>query len=181
MFDVDQFVTDCIEAVAETEPRLAIKDVLERAMQHPEWIAKVLPATKSEVVPLYTSENLSVVKAVWAPGMRFRPHNHLMWAAIGLYGGQENNTFYRRVADSIVVSGGRELRDGDVALLGDDTIHEVHNPRHAFTGAIHVYGGDITTRPGRSEWDQDSGQEVAYDFERTRRYFEAYQVPATSS
>ncbi|MGH9137133.1 MAG: hypothetical protein ACRD0G_08805 [Acidimicrobiales bacterium] len=177
MFDVDQFVTDCIEAIAETEPRLAVKAVLEQAMQHPAAIAEALPIAKSEVVPLYTSENLSVVKAVWAPGMGFRPHNHLMWAAIGLYGGQEDNTFFRRVGDSIVVSGGRELRDGDVALLGDDTIHAVHNPRQTFTGAIHVYGGDITARPGRSEWDDDSGQEVAYDFERTRRYFETYQAP----
>lgn len=181
MFDVDQFVSECIEAVAETEPRLAVKEVLERAMQQPAAIADALPAAKSEVVPLYTSENLSVIKAVWAPGMRFRPHNHLMWAAIGLYGGQEDNTFYRRLGDGIVVSGGRELRVGEVALLGDDTIHAVHNPRQTLTGAIHVYGGDITARPGRSEWDEDSDQEVAYDFERTRRYFETFRAPAVSN
>ena len=41
----------------------------------------------------------------------------------------------------------------------------------AFTGAIHVYGGDITSRPGRSEWDQDSGVEVPYDFARAKQFF----------
>lgn len=181
VFDIDEFVSDCVRAAAETEPRLAIKEVLEQAMRQPQHIADALPATRSEVVPLYTSEQLSILKAVWAPGMRFRPHNHLMWAAIGLYGGQEDNTFYRRSGEGIVVSGGRELRIGDVALLGDDTIHAVQNPRQVFTGAIHVYGGDITARPGRSEWDEDNGQEVDYDFERVRRYFAGFQAPAPAS
>lgn len=176
MFDVDEFVSECAEALAETQPRLAVKEVLERAMEHPRQIAEALPATRGELVPLHVSDELTVLKVVWAPGMRFRPHNHLMCAAIGLYGGQEDNTFYRRSGDGIVVSGGRELRTGDVALLGDDTIHAVENPRQAFTGAIHVYGGNLTARPGRSEWDEDSGQEVDYDFEGVRRYFDTFQA-----
>jgi len=180
MFDIDKLLSDCIEAVAETEPRLAIKDVLERAIQRPDQVARALPATRPELVPLYASEQLSVLKVVWSPGMRFRPHNHLMWAAIGLYGGQEDNAFYRRTGDGIAPSGGRTLRTGDVALLGDDTIHAVENPRQTFTGAIHVYGGDITTRPGRSEWDDDSGREVDYDFHRTRNYFASFQAPAAN-
>jgi len=60
-----------------------------------------------------------------------------------------------------------------VTLLGDDTIHAVVNPSRAFTGAIHVYGGDITAGTGRSEWDDATGEERAYDFERTKRLFEA--------
>jgi predicted metal-dependent enzyme (double-stranded beta helix superfamily) len=180
MFDVDEFVSDCIQAVAETEPRLAVKDVLERAMRHPDQVVEALPATRGELVPLHTSGQLTVLKVIWAPGMRFRPHNHLMWAAIGLYGGQEDNTFYRRSGQGLIVSGGRELHTSDVALLGDDTIHAVENPRQTFTGAIHVYGGDITARPGRSEWDEDSGQEVDYDFERVRQYFGTFEAPAAS-
>ena len=43
---------------------------------------------------------------VWAPGMRIRPHDHLMWAAIGLYAGQEDNTFYRRADGHMVPAGG---------------------------------------------------------------------------
>ena len=172
MFDIEELIGDCRQALAEAEPRLAIKEVLERAMSAPEGLAHALPADRAQVVPLYVSEDLSVLKAVWAPGMHFRPHNHLMWAAIGIYGGQEDNTFYRRVGSGITLSGGRELRTGDVALLGDDTIHAVANPRRAFTGAIHVYGGDITARPGRSEWDKTTFEEVPYDFDRVKRTFE---------
>ena len=172
MFDVDQFVTDCLEAVSEHEPRLAIKEVLERAVSDPAGLEPALTATRAELVPLHVSDKLTVLKVVWAPGMALRPHNHLMWAAIGLYGGQEDNTFYRRAGQGLIESGGRQLTTGDVALLGDDTIHAVANPRTTFTGAIHVYGGDITNRPGRSEWEEQTGHELDYDFNRTRRYFE---------
>jgi predicted metal-dependent enzyme (double-stranded beta helix superfamily) len=172
MFDVNELVADCMEAVREQEPRLAVREVLERAVSNPGELQWALPATRAELVPLHVSDELTVLKVVWAPGMSFRPHNHLMWAAIGLYGGQEDNTFYRRTGDGIVPSGRRELTTGQVALLGDDTIHAVANPRTTFTGALHVYGGDITKRPGRSEWDEQTGREIDYDFDGVRHYFD---------
>ena len=179
MFDIDELIAQCRQSLAEAEPRLAIKEVLERTMSTPEEVARALPLERAEVVPLYVSADLSLLKAVWAPAMRFRPHNHLMWAAIGIYGGQEDNTFYRRVGSGITLSGGRELCTGDVGLLGDDAIHAVANPRRAFTGAIHVYGGDITARPSRSEWDATTFEEVPYDFERVKRTFEEANSQAT--
>jgi predicted metal-dependent enzyme (double-stranded beta helix superfamily) len=181
MFDIDEFVADCRAALAEPAPHVAVKQVVERAMRHPDRIAHALPATRAELVPLHTSDDLTVLKVVWAPGMRFRPHNHLMWAAIGLYGGQEDNTFYRRSDAGLVVSGGRELRTGEVALLGDATIHAVTNPRRTYTGAIHVYGGDLPQRAGRSEWDDDTGEEVPYDFDRTRAYFASLNVEPSAT
>jgi predicted metal-dependent enzyme (double-stranded beta helix superfamily) len=181
MFDLDTFLEDCRRAVSETEAPLAVKEVLERAVRTPDSIAEALPAQRAQLVPLLTSEELTVLHVVWAPGMRFRPHNHLMWAAIGLYGGREDNTFYRRQDDGIVTSGGRVLSTGDVALLGAETIHAVENPERVHTGAIHVYGGDITARPGRSEWDDETLAEVPYDFERTRRTFAAADVESAGS
>jgi predicted metal-dependent enzyme (double-stranded beta helix superfamily) len=171
-FDIDAFLSECRAAAGETEPRLAVREVLSRAMSAPGRVAEALAATRAAIVPLYAADDLSVLHVVWAPGMRLRPHNHLMWAAIGLYGGQEDNTFYRREGPGITVSGARQLGTGDVALLGDDTIHAVTNPRRGLTGAIHVYGGDLTTRLGRSEWEDGMGAEGPYDFERTKRYFD---------
>jgi predicted metal-dependent enzyme (double-stranded beta helix superfamily) len=181
MFDTDDLIAECRRALMESEPRLAVKEVLERAMSSEQRVARALPAERAEVVPLYAAADLSILKVAWAPGMRFRPHNHLMWAAIALYGGQEDNTFYRRVGTGITISGGRRLQAGDVALLGDDTIHAVSNPRRTYTGAIHIYGGDITARPGRSEWEEASLEEVPYDFDRVRRTFEAANLGADQS
>ena len=145
MFTVDQLVADCVAAAAETEPRLAIKEVLRRAVDRPGELLDAMPSTCAEILPLHCSPDLTVLRVVWAPAMRIRPHNHLMWAAIALYAGQEDNTFYRRDGQGLTTSGGRQLARGDVALLGDDTIHSVSNPCSQFTGAIHVYGGDLTS------------------------------------
>ena len=135
-------------------------------------VAAALPPQRAEIVPLHVSPELTVLKVIWAPRMSFPPHNHLMWAAIGLYGGQEDNRFFRRSGGGLALSGTRELRTGDVALLGENTIHAVTNPRQSFTGAIHVYGGDLPARTGRSEWDDETFQESDYDFACTVRYFE---------
>ena len=173
MFDLDEFVADCRAAVAQDDPLRSVKDVLERAMSDPAAVAKALPPDRAEIAPLHVSPEVTVLKVVWAPGMSFRPHNHLMWAAIGLYAGQEDNTFYRREKGTIHESGGRQIRCREVALLGPDTIHAVTNPLHSFAGAIHVYGGDLPHRVGRSEWAEQSFEEVAYDFDRAVRYFAA--------
>ena len=65
-----------------------------------------------------------------------------------------------------------------MALLGDDTIHAVANPRRTHTGAIHVYGGDFFTQP-RSEFDPETLEEIPYDVERTLALFEAANAEAS--
>jgi predicted metal-dependent enzyme (double-stranded beta helix superfamily) len=178
MFDLDEFVAECVAARAESEPRQAIKEVLERAVSEPRAVAAALPARRAEIERLHVADDLTIIKVVWAPGMEIFPHDHRMWAAIAIYGGQEDNTFFRRSPDGVVRSGGKELHERDVALLGDDTIHAVANPRRAHTGAIHIYGGDFFTQP-RSEFDPETLEEMPYDVERTMALFEAANAATT--
>ena len=70
-----------------------------------------------------------------------------------------------------VPSGGKVLRERDVVLLGDDTIHAVHNPARRCAGAIHVYGGDFIAQP-RSQWDEATLTEAPYDHDAVRLAFE---------
>jgi predicted metal-dependent enzyme (double-stranded beta helix superfamily) len=170
MFDLDDFLVECRAAVRGDEPIHAIREVLARAVSDPRGVADALPITCAELVPLCVDADLTVLKAVWAPHMRIRPHNHLMWAAIALYHGEEENTFYRRTDDGIIAANGRVIATGEVALLGEDVIHAVSNPSGSFSAGIHVYGGDLTHRVDRSEWD-DADVEVPTDFDRTLRYF----------
>jgi predicted metal-dependent enzyme (double-stranded beta helix superfamily) len=172
MFDLDTFISDCVATRAETQPRLAIREVLERAVSDPAPVARALPATRAEIDRLHVSDELTIIKVVWAPGMRIFPHDHRMWAAIGIYGGQEDNSFFRRSPDGVVPSGGTELRERDTVLLGDDAIHAVANPLPRHTAAIHVYGGDFFTQE-RSEFDETTLEEHPYDVTRTIKLFEA--------
>jgi predicted metal-dependent enzyme (double-stranded beta helix superfamily) len=103
--------------------------------------------------------------------MVFKPHDHRMWAVIGIYGGREQNIFYRRGEHGLKQHGTKELSTKDTVPLGAEIIHAVTNPLDQITGAIHVYGGDFFATP-RSEWDPKAFEEHPYDVEHTMRAFE---------
>ena len=173
MWDLDDFVGACQQARLETEPRRAIREVLDRALSTPEAVAAALDPKEAGFTLLHHEDTLTVLHVVWAPGMDIYPHDHRMWAAIGIYAGAEDNAFFRRSGPgerTLVESGGKELRTGDTVVLGDDTIHGVTNPTTRLTGAIHVYGGDFVNQP-RSQWGPGPREERPYDIDDARRQF----------
>jgi predicted metal-dependent enzyme (double-stranded beta helix superfamily) len=173
-FDVDSFVGECRAALGEDRPTAAVREVLLRHLGDAPAraaTASALPPERAGIEPLHVADDLTVLQVVWGPRMTLFPHDHRMWAAIGIYAGVEDNEFFRRDPKGLTSSGGRVIEDGDVLALGADAIHSVHNPRRSFTGAIHVYGGNFFTTP-RSEWDPETREESPYDFEHTRRLFE---------
>jgi predicted metal-dependent enzyme (double-stranded beta helix superfamily) len=178
MFDVDQFVADCVEARAASNPVLAVREVLDRALVDPGEIAAALPATVVEFCPLYTSSDISIFKFVWGPAMAVPPHDHLMWAINGIYVGAEDNLFYLRRPEGIVQAGGKRVSAAESALLGAEVIHAVTNPSsRACTGSIHIYGGDFL-RKARSIWDPETQEERPADGETVRRLFEEARAKA---
>jgi predicted metal-dependent enzyme (double-stranded beta helix superfamily) len=173
MFDIDRFIGDCEAAVDETDPHRAVRETLERAVSEPAAVGDALRPTDGGFTLLHHAPDLTVLHVVWAPGMRIFPHDHQMWAAIGIYAGQEDNEFFRRAGpdgSGLTGSGGRELAVGDVVLLGDDTIHAVSNPLAQLTAAIHVYAGDFVNEP-RSQWGPGPVEERPYDIDVARRQF----------
>jgi predicted metal-dependent enzyme (double-stranded beta helix superfamily) len=173
MFDLDQFVAECQGARDETEPRRAIREVLARALGRPGDVADRLQPTEGGLDLLHHTPELTVIHVVWAPGMRLFPHDHRMWAAIGIYTGQEDNEFFRRSGPgerTLTGSGGKVVTEGDVLVLGDDTIHAVANPTRRLTGAIHVYGGDFVDQP-RSQWGPGPVEERPYDMDVALQQF----------
>jgi predicted metal-dependent enzyme (double-stranded beta helix superfamily) len=173
MFDVDNLLADAKAAIDETEPRRAVRELLERTMATPNEVGDALEPRRGGLDLLYVSDELTVLHVVWAPGMRLFPHDHQMWANIGIYAGQEDNTFYRRLdedARTVHESGGKELRVGDVLTLGTDAIHAVTNPLDKLTAAIHIYGGDFVNNP-RSQWGPGPLEERPYDMETVNHQF----------
>jgi predicted metal-dependent enzyme (double-stranded beta helix superfamily) len=176
MFDLDRFIADCREAVSADSSHKAVREVVARAVSDPAAVIAGLGAPSGAgVAPLYHGEDLTILNVVWGPGMTIMPHNHLMWAVIGLYGGREDNIFWRRLPGAaegrIEAAGARSIGTGEVEPLGRDIIHTVTNPLPRLTGAIHVYGGDFFA-VRRSEWDPESLCERPYDVDKNMRLFE---------
>ena len=171
MFDLERFLDECRGALKDSHPEGAIRDILTRVLATPRDVERTLGIPREAGInPLYHSSDLTVFNFVWAPGMSIWPHEHRMWAVIGLYGGREDNVFYRRKPGGIEEAGWRRLDSRDTVILGKDIIHSVQNPLNAFTGAIHVYGGDFFNT-ARVEWDAETREERAFDPERTKQLF----------
>jgi predicted metal-dependent enzyme (double-stranded beta helix superfamily) len=171
MFNLDSFIDDCRTGLREGSPEAAIRDLVRRAVSTPSEVVRALGTPRDGgIATLHHSPELTVLNVVWAPGMAIYPHDHRMWAVIGLYGGREDNTFYRRDPGGLLAAGGQQLEEGSAVLLGKTLVHSVANPLRTFTGAIHIYGGDFFG-VARSEWDPDTLEERPYDVERARRTF----------
>ncbi|BBK33293.1 hypothetical protein EDC65_4082 [Stella humosa] len=176
MFDRERFVEECQAAVAADPTHKAAREVMLRAMADPAQVLRGLGApTRAMVDVLYRSPELTILNLVWGAKMTIQPHNHRMWAVIGIYSGREDNIFWRRVEGSdgrmLEAAGAEALSTGDVAPLGRDVIHSVTNPIPRFTGALHVYGGDFFA-PGRSQWDPGRLTEEPYDSVALKQAFE---------
>ncbi len=155
----------------------SVREVIARAVSDPSGVVAGLGEPQlAEVQKLYASEELTILNVIWGPGMTIMPHNHLMWAVIGIYSGREDNIFWRRLPGAeggkIEAAGAKSLGPRDAEPLGRDIIHAVINPLPRLTGAIHVYGGDFFAA-ARSEWDPETLLERPYDVQKNMKLFEA--------
>ena len=175
MFELDQFVSDCRAALREEMPQKAVQEVVRRAVATPGDVLKAIgEPQRAEMQTLYRSSDLTILNVIWAPWMTLLPHNHQMWAIIGIYTGREDNIFWRPLPGhpgKVEAAGARALCEKDAQPLGRDIIHSVTNPIPRLTGAIHVYGGDFFGVP-RSEWDAESLLEQPMNGEKMVRRFE---------
>ena len=170
--DLERFVDDCIAANAEHDPQAAVLEVLAKAVRDPNaMLAAVGEPVEAGIRILHRSKSLTIFAATWTPQMNLMPHNHLMWANIGIYTGREDNILWRQGAERIEAFGANALFAGQAAALPVDVIHSVTNPLQRYTGGIHIYGGDFfdTTR---SQWDPETLARAPSDGASIRRMFE---------
>jgi len=175
-FDLDQFVSDCRDAIRQDASYKLVREVVARTVSDPRAVLSGLGEPKQgEIKQLYRSDTLTILNVIWAPWMTLLPHDHRMWAVIGIYTGREDNIFWRRLDGDrgvkVEAAGAKALAERDAVPLGKDVIHSVTNPIPRLTGAIHVYGGDFFG-VARSEWEAETLLEQRSDGEKMARRFE---------
>ena len=173
MFDPETFINGCRKAGERKDEQKIIRTLMQDAIEHPQSIVAHLGRPiEGGIETLYHGPDLTILNIIWAPQMSVPPHNHLMWAVIGIYQGAADNIYWRKVGDKLEASGAEALRAGDVRVLGKDIVHSVMKPTDTYTGALHVYGGDFFNIV-RSDWEPQSLTKREFDIDRTRRNFEA--------
>ena len=170
--NLERFVQECVEANQQSDPQAAVLEVLAKAVHQPSaMLAAVGEPCRAGISVMHRSDTLTIFNAAWTPQMNLMPHNHLMWANIGIYTGREDNIFWRRTSAGIEAHGAQALFAGDVARLPVDAVHSVTNPLLRFTGGIHIYGGDFFDI-SRSQWDAETLEEQPSDGNVIKGIFE---------
>jgi predicted metal-dependent enzyme (double-stranded beta helix superfamily) len=175
MFDKDQLIADCRSALEGDRASRNVREIVARAVSDPGAVINGLGEPKAGgIQPIHRSPELTIINVLWPAHMVIMPHNHSMWAVIGVYGGREDNMLWRRLPDDsdrgIEAAGAIALSTKDAQVFGPDVIHSVVNPIQRVTGAIHVYGGDFFAAK-RSEWDPESLHEKPFDMQKALRDF----------
>ena len=170
MFDTEHFVVECLLASSESEPIPALKDVVSRAVSKSAALNArfPVPMDPDDDGILHRSAELTVTSAIFPRGFTTGIHNHTMPAVIGLWTGSEDNLFYEQTSQGVLLAGSVRIEYGQVLALTTNAIHDVHVPPSSWSGALHVYLGDLIG-VNRSEWSVASMDAVPFDGEKLHK------------
>jgi predicted metal-dependent enzyme (double-stranded beta helix superfamily) len=99
-----------------------VRELVSRVVSDPTAVVAGLgEPRRAEVRRLYSAADLTILNVIWGPRMTIMPHNHLMWAVIGIYTGREANIFRRRLTDEpggrVEAAGAKSLGERDAEPL----------------------------------------------------------------
>jgi predicted metal-dependent enzyme (double-stranded beta helix superfamily) len=158
MYQLDDLIRELREA-RKSGVEGAVEEAMGRALAE-----RPLADDPNRFQVLHDEAGLTVLHVVVGGGFVSPPHDHRTWAVIGVYNGQEDNSFYKLVGDTRVIeaAGGRSVGEGEILSLSTDAIHRIANPRRDPLIALHVYGRNVT-KIARSAWDPVTMRERPYE------------------
>lgn len=140
---------------SESEVLKHVKPLLEKLIQTDGSVPKAAFVPRKDrfamnLIHMPKDELFSIIGGIWHPGQTTPIHDHLTWALIGVYDGEEREALFRRTDDGsnpkiakIEKVSEKINRKGHVTVLGNRGIHRVDNVSDKPTTSIHVYGRDI--------------------------------------
>jgi predicted metal-dependent enzyme (double-stranded beta helix superfamily) len=174
--DISELIEACREVAGVAAPAQDVSELVAAFLHQPNLPSVLGDGDRSTYEALYRGEDILVLHGVVPPTPApVAPHDHRMWAVIGVYQGLEHNELYVRAAGGGLESVDRfTLGAGEARTLEPSTIHSVQALGDRYLGAIHVYGGDLFGTP-RSTWSGDVEHPVDESalpalFDRLRRH-----------
>jgi len=172
-YSLKQFSQD-VETVirkysSESETLLHIKPLLEKLINTQGSVPTEAFSPRKDrfamnLLHMPPDEAFSIIGGVWRPGQTTPIHDHLTWALIGVYDGEEREALFRRTDDGsnpkiarIQQVSERVNQKGHVTVLGHAGIHRVDNVSLKPTSSVHVYGRDMGNTE-RHSYDPVTGE-----------------------
>lgn len=156
MEQFNQFIDNIDEIVKKYEKDSDIlshiKPLLEELLQTPDFPKEAFYPRKdrfaNNLIYLSSDKTFSIIGAVWLPHQSTPIHDHLTWALVGLYEGEEHETVYRRIDDNSTKAVLEQVSNninnkGHISMLGKEGIHCIENVSDKPSSSIHIYGNDL--------------------------------------
>ena len=162
--DLAAFVDACRSAVGHGDAAERVAQAMRPVVAEPPALARAIDERRTDVgraVIVHRSDELTILGLDVAAGFVSAPHDHRLWAVVGIYQGAEDNVFYRREPDGIRETGRAVLGEGECLALPADAVHRIANSGAGTMRGLHVYGGDLFAT-ARSEWDDVTGEESPF-------------------
>ncbi len=155
---IKQFIDEAEHLVrkseSESEVLRQLKPRLEKLLENPSLPDEAFKPRHDRfamnLIHLPADNVFSLIGGVWNPGQTTPIHDHLTWALIGVYKGEERESLYRRLDDGskpmfakLEMASEQINKKGHVTVLGSAGIHRVDNVSKTPAWSIHVYGRDI--------------------------------------
>jgi predicted metal-dependent enzyme (double-stranded beta helix superfamily) len=175
VFEPAEFVLACRGAARGASPHLAIEQLLRDSLRDPDEVAGAFANNISRSAPihelmLYVDDDVTIFRVALDPHLTSIPHDHGIWAFVGIYRGEESNTFYQRSpTGTLQKEAQRSIRPGEVLSMRPGTIHAIANPLSSATLGLHVYLGHLGAQK-RSMWHPTTFPEEPFDLKRLLEY-----------
>jgi predicted metal-dependent enzyme (double-stranded beta helix superfamily) len=139
-----------------------VRPLMSKLLQNPSIPDRVFrPRTDrfaNNLIYMPRDRAFSVTGAVWLPGQTTPIHDHLTWAIVGIYRGEEREAIFRRTDDGRLIKASERVNEvGHITTLGRAGIHRIDNPSNKPSLSIHMYGLDIGGKE-RHSYDPASGE-----------------------
>ncbi len=153
---------------SESEVLRQLKPRLEKLLANPNLPDQAFTPRRDRfamnLIHMPEDKTFSVIGGVWGPGQTTPVHDHLTWALIGVYKGEERESLFRRLDDGsnpkyakLEMASETINKPGHVTVLGSAGIHRVDNVSRTSAWSIHVYGRDIGNA-ARHSYDPLTGE-----------------------
>lgn len=171
-YSIKQFVDKAEETMRESrlesETLRQLKPHLEKLLANPSLPPEAFKPRGDRfamnLIHMPDDEAFSVIGGVWEPGQTTPIHDHLTWALVGVYSGEEREALFRRLDNGsdpkfakLELASEKVNTRGHVSVLGSAGIHRVDNVSKAPAWSIHVYGRDIGNTE-RHSYDPVTGE-----------------------
>ena len=165
---IDEAKDTVTEGKSESEVLKQLKPHLEKLLANrslpPEAFKPRDDKFAMNLIHMPDDKSFSVIGGVWSPGQTTPIHDHLTWALVGVYRGEERESLFRRLDNGskpkfakLELVSEKINRKGHVTTLGSAGIHPSDNITTTPAWSIHVYGRDIGNTE-RHSYDPVTGE-----------------------